>query len=556
MPGALTWDPTPAGGAQSTARGGINPAADGANAALAALAARYIDYSAYQPSNPSSASNVATLSAAIDAALLLPAPHLVLPAGVFYMPSVLTKSIGSKGLRVTGQGGDRTQLLTANSSYVMDLLGPAYGSTVAVTVSAAAGDTSVTVADSSIFTAGKWANIKSAKIWDATSGKNAVYGEMVRVKSIAGGVITLYAPLKYAYSTSDTPLMLPCDLAGGFRMEGVGFINTAPLTAASGVAGGIVLRRMADIRLDDIYGEALDGPLLTYEAIVGGDVRGVCAKYLADDETNGRYGYVHNIGNATTGLRIAGGYTFACRHHVTTNSNPAITAGGVPVNNTIVGAIAQAYTNVAFDTHEEGDATTFTGCQAIDCMDTGFGLRAPRSVLNGPVVVNGKGPGINIRASALRSAVYGASVSDLTGVQSARSNPAVGIDISAPEALVDGFHINNVGQSGIRILGANRVTIRNGRIIGAGGSGTSPWGVHFSGPSLDHEIQDVRIDGAGYATSYGLLAGTAGNAVTGVKVSNVTTRRVSGAHQNIPNVTLNTVNGSAVTETVINSTLV
>ena len=37
MPGALTWDPTPPGGAQSTARGGINPSTDGANAALLAL---------------------------------------------------------------------------------------------------------------------------------------------------------------------------------------------------------------------------------------------------------------------------------------------------------------------------------------------------------------------------------------------------------------------------------------------------------------------------------------------------------------------------------------
>ena len=37
MPGALTWDPVPAGGSMSTARGGINPSADSANNALLAL---------------------------------------------------------------------------------------------------------------------------------------------------------------------------------------------------------------------------------------------------------------------------------------------------------------------------------------------------------------------------------------------------------------------------------------------------------------------------------------------------------------------------------------
>ena len=37
MPGALTWDPTPAGGDQSTFRGGLNSSADGATAAVQAL---------------------------------------------------------------------------------------------------------------------------------------------------------------------------------------------------------------------------------------------------------------------------------------------------------------------------------------------------------------------------------------------------------------------------------------------------------------------------------------------------------------------------------------
>lgn len=37
MPGALTWDPTPAGGSQSTARGAVNPTADGATSALQTL---------------------------------------------------------------------------------------------------------------------------------------------------------------------------------------------------------------------------------------------------------------------------------------------------------------------------------------------------------------------------------------------------------------------------------------------------------------------------------------------------------------------------------------
>lgn len=39
MPGALTWDPTPPGGSQSTSRGGVNPAADGASLSSTEVAA-------------------------------------------------------------------------------------------------------------------------------------------------------------------------------------------------------------------------------------------------------------------------------------------------------------------------------------------------------------------------------------------------------------------------------------------------------------------------------------------------------------------------------------
>lgn len=39
MPGALTWDPTPAGGSQSTARGGVNPSADNSSLSAAEVAA-------------------------------------------------------------------------------------------------------------------------------------------------------------------------------------------------------------------------------------------------------------------------------------------------------------------------------------------------------------------------------------------------------------------------------------------------------------------------------------------------------------------------------------
>lgn len=515
-----------------------------------------VDYRSFMPSNPGTTSNAVALAAAIDAAIARNAVELVLPAGDFYLPSVVTKTI-TNGLRIVGQGGDKTRIQTDSTAYCLDLRGGTVGSPVTVTANVAAGDTQITVSNGATFAANQFVNLQSSKIWDLTSGKAAKTGELARIKTVAGTVpatITFWEPLRYSYLTANSPTLSPCHLSRGIRFEGIGFYNRNPLTAAAGAAGGVVFRQFSDLLIDDVYGELLDGPLLTYIGIHGGEVRNVTARWLADDETNGRYGYVHNLADATTGLRLLGGSSFACRHHVTTNAGGGGAAiGGVPVDNQCVGAIARAYTNVAFDTHEEGDSTLFADCQAVGCMDTGFGIRAPRSSLMNCVVAGGKGTGVQIRATATRSEVLNVKVTDLTGVQSARANPTVGIDIQCQECLVDGFRIEGVGQSGIRILGANRAQIRNGRIFDFGTSAGNEFGIHFSGSSLDHEIQDVRIDGNGRANTRGLLAAAA--AVTGVKVANVTTRRVSTPALNIPNVTTQTVQGTAVTETVINSTL-
>lgn len=509
-------------------------------------------YSNFQPSNPSTTSNSATIAAAIDDAITQGAQELILPAGDFYLPSLVTRTVPAN-FRIVGQGGERTRFLTDSTGYMFDFRGGALGSAISVTANVAVGDTQITVSDASAFVARGFANLQSQKIWDATSTKNARYGELVRIKSVVGNTVTFYEPVRYGYLTTDTPTLSPCGMTSRFRLEGIGFINKNPLT---GAAGAVVLRNFTDLIVDSVYGELLDGPLLSYVGIFGGESRNVTARYLADDEANNRYGYVHNISDATTGLRILGGSSYACRHHLTTNAGASSTIGGVPVDNQCIGVIARGYTNCAFDTHEEGDSTLIADCQAVGCMDIGFGIRAPRTTLANVVVSGGKGTGIFIRSTALRSEVLNAKVSDLTGLQSARNNPTVGIDVQAAETVVDGFNVNNVGQAGVRILGASREQIRNGRIFGFGTSGTNIIGIHFSGPSLDHEIQDVRIDGNGLGSSAGLLAGTAGNAITGVKISNVVVRRCSNAQQNVPNLTTNTVNGTAVTETVLNSTLV
>lgn len=93
MPGALTWDPTPAGGAQSTARGGINPASDGANAALLALASAYGILHCSTNIVTSSDTAAATTNALAS---------FVLPAGTMGKNGLLRFTMALKGLDSLG----------------------------------------------------------------------------------------------------------------------------------------------------------------------------------------------------------------------------------------------------------------------------------------------------------------------------------------------------------------------------------------------------------------------------------------------------------------------
>ncbi|WP_108397563.1 hypothetical protein [Devosia submarina] len=515
------------------------------------LYGRMVELSDYLPANPSTATCTAAIVAAAADAIAAGVP-LRIRSGQFYMASVATID-APNGLHIVGDGADKSLFCHDSQSYMFDIRGGTYGSApVSLTANAAAGDTALTVSSTASFSAKQWLNLQSNQVWDASSGKAARYGELVQVKAVTNGTtLTLYSPLDYAYTTANGASLTACPLGKGLRLEGFGLVNRSPLTGASGAAGGLVLRQAERPKLTDLYGEALDGPMLTYSGVVGGKAQDVSAAYLADDETNGRYGYVHNVVDATRGFVIDGGHSRACRHHVTTNAGSSSAIGGVPAHITVSDCQASAYTNAAYSTHEEGDDIVFTGCRANNGMDMGYEFRAPRSKAKSCEVVGGKGTGFLVQPTAVRSELKDVSVFDLTGTASARGNPTTGISLSAQECVVSGFHLRNIGNSGLRI-GANRQQISDGRIHQFGVS-TNVYGIHWPGASIDSSIRDVNIDGGGSSGPTGLFNAST---VTGTFVSNVKTRAVSTPASGIANLTSQTVNGSGVTETVLNSTLV
>lgn len=487
----------------------------------------YVAYADYAPASDLSSATSALVAAATAAKA--ENKSLVLGKRRIYLPTVANLT-SAAGLHVIGEGPEDTVFYHDSTAYMMSVTGGTYDSTHSLlTVNAAAGATTLTVASTARLAVGQYANLQSTEIWEATSGKNARYGELVRIKSIdSGTVVTLYQPIDYAYTTANAGKLNYCPLGRSIVFKGLGFENTAPLTAVGGVAGAMSIAYADGIVLEDITGVSLDGPLITLNGCADASLSRINGREMADDEANDRYGYVINLGAAVRGTVVTQGHAINCRHYVTTNAGSTSTVGGVAAHNTIIGCTATGFQNVCFDTHEEGDDTTFIGCKAVATHDIGFHARAPRTRFLDCAVDGALGTAFYVRATATQSVLRNVQATNLLGALSARSNATNGARILAAETTLEGFDFSNLGDSGV-VLSGNRQAIRNGRIYNMGVSG-NPQGVRFNASSIDHVMENILVDGVSGGTGYYATGVT----VTGLQADNLRSRRCSNHSLNLP----------------------
>jgi hypothetical protein len=488
----------------------------------------YIDFADYSPSSdllPASAALQAAMTAAMTAAL-----PLRVRAGRYYLPS-LVNIAAPLGLTLIGDDSDRSIFYTDQNSYMLSIGGGVFSNTgTLLTAAAAPGDMQIAVASSASFTAGGWANLQSNKIWSATSGKNARYGEMVRIKSISGNVLLLYSPLDYGYDVADAPQVNACGLASGINISGIRFQQTSLGTTTG---GALVVARALAPRVRDIKGDTLDGPLLSLNAVVRARVGGIAGREMSDDEANGRYGYVVNLNGPSRDCIFDDLSGYSVRHVFTTNSSPnganaagATQPNGVPVHNQVSNSSGTASTNAVFSVHEEGDDTQFSGCRAYASMDMGFECRGLRTRIKNCSADGLLGPGFFVQATAAGSVLTDVSVSQLTGAMSARGNQTAGVVLLCPETVLDGFDIRSTGNSSVLVgTNADRQRIRNGHMDGFG-KVSNPAAIRFNGASVDHAIENVFAESRGIAGGMALYASAAGT-VTGLSVRGLRTRSIA-----------------------------
>lgn len=243
---------------------------------------------------------------------------------------------------------------------------------------------------------------------DTASPANVKCGQVMMVVAVSGTTVTLNGHLRGTFSTNVRVAKMPGNSTGAYRMKwfgGLGYHDSTVM--ASGSAGYALLQasRLVQPLIRDFHVINASGPAVytghTYKA----RIIDLTVERLLDG--GAVYGYGLNDGGELTLCR--GLVAERIRHAYTTGAAQGTNIGdyGRCYGAIVVDGICHGSTQVAWDTHGDGDEVTFLNCHAIDCY-YGFQLRGTRNKVLGGRVKGGSYPGaVQITSADGTSSSYG-----------------------------------------------------------------------------------------------------------------------------------------------------
>lgn len=193
----------------------------------------------------------------------------------------------------------------AGTGGALKIEGVITGTNSALTGDAAKGQTDVTVADASSFSAGDWIRIRSEALFNSGTQH---YGEIQKIASIAGNVITCEDMLSFDCDVADTGTVDLLTVYENIQLKNMHFIGNYGESSWR----GILFKELYNVLIEDIHWtDSQCYPILVYD-IVGFEVRGCSIK----DSDQAGLGYGVNISNASRDIRIHHNKFYNCRHGI------------------------------------------------------------------------------------------------------------------------------------------------------------------------------------------------------------------------------------------------
>jgi hypothetical protein len=381
----------------------------------------------------------------------------------------------------------------------------------------ASGATSLSLISAVGLLANDWLFLEDNRSWWTTS----TYGEWVKIKSIVGTTITLWAGTRYAYTTANVARVSKGNLLYGVKARGLRFRGLGDGTRTQ---TGIRLRRTFGALIEDIDTQGCDYLGSVFDNTLFCEVRG--ANYR--NATYPGLAYGHGITKGCLGTKVSGAYGDDLRHVVTVGG-----AGGVCIDTTVLDVSGRNMIDATVDAHPQVDGCKFSKI---------FHHAAAASTLDGVVYQGANGeiedvrllnrvprhgvnyqPSANERGSMSIKGIYGSSAVNLVSCSIAFDMQGLDIDTVIGHATARMVHLSASAGGKVRRFGIKSVISTSELPARSIHLQTVTAGTEISNGSISGCHSEVAVGGSGGMESIYLQGATA-LAITEVSLAGNTTK--------------------------------
>ena len=232
------------------------------------------------------------------------------------------------------------------------------------------------------FFEGQWCLVKSEAAGPgAAINKN---GELARVDSVAGDVITFNGPLLFSYTTADSAEVQTLALQRDITVKDIEYVNPDPANNAQIVATILLSQR---VLFENVTVRNNRNSVFQFQGCVACKVSKCNALDLRSQITSVTgFGYMVVEAGPNRGFTMSQCYAEQTRHAYTTvegkNVNGVTIDYGVPSSSRIMNCHSETPLAAGFDTHDDGIDIQFIGCTVRGGRREGFQTRAVDVRLN------------------------------------------------------------------------------------------------------------------------------------------------------------------------------
>lgn len=334
------------------------------------------------------------IQSAIDVVAALPRGGTVyFPPGTYKLGTTLTLASNVRLLGAPGVTLDASTTTKIGSARIaMRALG-SLGASIALSANAVKGEYTVTVADASSLAIGDWVVLATEGVnyYPYAGGVNVDRGELKRIRSKAGNVLTFEQAVYDAYTTANSAFIKKATMVSNVSVERIRIVGA---DVAGDGGRGISLSFVDGFRVADVDIEGIDVYCVQVDSSLRGEIAGCRMRGVYYDGVTGSTFYGVAVLNAAQWIRVVNNHGERMRHLYVNSSDSTLNGRyGQPRHIVVDGNVAQDMEaggnghSWAYEHHGFGEGILISNNVADGCYG-GFVARGPGVSFIGNIVRN------------------------------------------------------------------------------------------------------------------------------------------------------------------------